>query len=449
MADELPETTALAARVRLADTVVCAFGAHNATPVQVLVDACGVGETRGRSRIWLSELTASASAAALVNGTASRYLDANDTFVGVAEAMHPSDGIAALWAVAEEESRTFGDLIRSVILSYETACFLADHIALSDHGVDGVLDIAVGTAAGASLLMGLTELQLCNAIRLAVASGAPLSCTRSGTLSNWKGIAGPYAAEKGVFCAKLARGNITGPPGALDGAGGLLSLLGATVSVDAVRAEGHYYIERTSLKMYPGQYWLQGAIECALEAHKSVSSEIAGVLVEVGESVTKAGTIAPEKWDPETRETADHSLPACVAIALATGRLDAMSFQPSVYRSPAVRDVMKRLRVESVEESADHLAPVRLIVTTIDGRHNEARLDVHRGHWSRPVTASDLDAKFARLRSGFPVLVPSPVSLVLDRDETEIIPDLLPTLTFGHPHRSPYGAVHLAEPQNH
>ena len=36
----------------------------------------------------------------------------------------------------------------------------------------------------------------------------------------------------------------------------------------------------------------------------------------------------PEKWKPETRETADHSLPYITAIALIDGKVTDQQFQP-------------------------------------------------------------------------------------------------------------------------
>ncbi len=37
----------------------------------------------------------------------------------------------------------------------------------------------------------------------------------------------------------------------------------------------------------------------------------------------------PEKWRPKTRETADHSLPYCTAVALVDGEISADSSVPS------------------------------------------------------------------------------------------------------------------------
>ena len=36
----------------------------------------------------------------------------------------------------------------------------------------------------------------------------------------------------------------------------------------------------------------------------------------------------PEKWRPKTRETADHSLPYCTAVALVDGEISARQFSP-------------------------------------------------------------------------------------------------------------------------
>ena len=53
----------------------------------------------------------------------------------------------------------------------------------------------------------------------------------------------------------------------------------------------------------------------------------------------------PEKWDPKTRETADHSLPYVVAAALTDGVLTPASFDEGRIGDPALRPLMRMVEV--------------------------------------------------------------------------------------------------------
>src|SRR4030095_8343723 len=66
-----------------------------------------------------------------------------------------------------------------------------------------------------------------------------------------------------------------------------------------------------------------------------------------GEAVRRTATEA-EKWNPQTRETADHSIPYLVAAALQDGEVTPATFSRSRVRDPALRPLIKKLKV--VEE---------------------------------------------------------------------------------------------------
>ena len=49
----------------------------------------------------------------------------------------------------------------------------------------------------------------------------------------------------------------------------------------------------------------------------------------------------PEKWSPQTRETADHSLPYIMARAMFDGDITNDSFAPQMYRDPRILGFQK------------------------------------------------------------------------------------------------------------
>ena len=64
----------------------------------------------------------------------------------------------------------------------------------------------------------------------------------------------------------------------------------------------------------------------------------------------------PEIWKPATRETADHSLPCTVSMALLDGTITPHMMEEGRFRDADVLDMMGRCTIELPDEFAD-LAP--------------------------------------------------------------------------------------------
>jgi 2-methylcitrate dehydratase len=108
----------------------------------------------------------------------------------------------------------------------------------------------------------------------------------------------------------------------------------------------------------------------------------------------------PEKWDPRSRETADHSLPYVMAVALREGTVTPASFSPEAIADPSLRDVMRRITVTE-DTALTALRPAEtlsdLVVTTRSGRTLEARTGVpperkFRGMAERVASSNDCSA---------------------------------------------------------
>jgi 2-methylcitrate dehydratase len=121
-----------------------------------------------------------------------------------------------------------------------------------------------------------------------------------------------------------------------------------------------------------------------------------------GEAVRRTATEA-EKWDPETRETADHSIPYLVAAAFQDGVVTPATFAPSRIRDPALRPLIKKLTVvEEPEFTRRYPAEscTRIEVTTTDGKRMAAETSHPKGHYRNPLTDGEVEAKFRELTSG-------------------------------------------------
>jgi 2-methylcitrate dehydratase len=147
----------------------------------------------------------------------------------------------------------------------------------------------------------------------------------------------------------------------------------------------------------------QGPIGLVLELRQQIAiTEIESVHVATyGEALRRTATEA-EKWNPETRETADHSMPYLVAAAFQDGEVTPATFAPSRIQDPALRSLIKKLKVvEEPEFTRRYPAEscTRIEVTTTDGRRMTAETSHPKGHLRNPLTDAGVEAKFRGLAS--------------------------------------------------
>ena len=108
----------------------------------------------------------------------------------------------------------------------------------------------------------------------------------------------------------------------------------------------------------------------------------------------------PEKWSPETRETADHSLPYITAIALIDGEITNKQFEPERFADPEVWKFLENVNVERHGElSAMYPEAVANIVHVdlVDGKRLTKRVDYPIGHAKNPLKDSEVEEKFFAL----------------------------------------------------
>ena len=110
----------------------------------------------------------------------------------------------------------------------------------------------------------------------------------------------------------------------------------------------------------------------------------------------------PEKWQPATRETADHSFPYCVAVALVDGRVSMNSFSPKRLRDPRLHELMKKIHVVNVPELEYRYPttmPTRLTIRTAKGSTYSRQIDQPLGHPGHPLSDQEVEEKLRRLAS--------------------------------------------------
>jgi 2-methylcitrate dehydratase len=403
--DKLPAEVVEEVKKRVVDSIGVALGAFWEEPVRIArAIAYSSTSTTYPATVWGSLHRSTADHATFANGCAVRYFDYNDTYLGK-EALHPSDNIPAVFAAAEAVDADGRRVIEGIVAAYEVSARLADAYSIRGRGWDHVTYIAISSAVGVGKVLGLDEERMRHAINLAVVANNALRQTRVGELSMWKGCAAANAARNGLFAALLAWKGMTGPAPIFEGEMGFFKLVsGEPFNIPRMGGEDgeQYKVLQTSIKYWPVEYHAMSAVEAALAIVREHGGpfkpdEIQSVEVRTFEVAYRIIVKDPEKWDPKTRETADHSLPYIVAAALLDGKVDLDTFRPERYLAQDVRQVMKKMAVK-VDPEHDKLYPegiknvVRLV--TRDGKTYEAESTYPPGHWKNPLTREQVEQKF-------------------------------------------------------
>jgi len=403
--EEMPAPVVHEVKRRVIDSIGCALGAWEAEPCVIARRVASRFSAKRGATLLGTTHRAPADWAAFANGCLVRYLDFNDTYLSK-EPAHPSDNIPAALAVAEAENAGGQDFIVAIALAYEVQCRLCDTASLRARGWDHVTYGAFSTALAAARLMRLDVERTRHAVGIAGVASAALRQSRVGELSHWKGCAFANAARHGVFAALLAREGMTGPAPIFEGEKGFQALvsgpLDARVGDWGKDRDGKFMILNTSIKFWPAEYHSQSAIEAALKLRPQVgdTARIESVLVESHDAAVDIIGNELEKWRPTSRETADHSLPYIVAVALADGEVTAKQFGPARIADPALLALLQRVKVERhAELSARYPKAVGNIVTVRlrDGRTLSERVDYPRGHAQNPLNDAEVEAKFLAL----------------------------------------------------
>src|SRR5258707_4198070 len=321
--DDLDAATVERIKVHVIDTIGCGIGAFEEKAVRICREIAlavpGTATVIGTGRRTTPDL------ASFANGAAFRFLDFNDTYVG-RFAVHPSDTIAACLAVAEAERAKAQDLITAIALDYEVNSRLVDSLDSAGRGWDPPVFSLPAVALAAGKLMKLDPERLTHAVGLAINDHIPMAQTRIQTLSDWKGLAAAEAARNAVFAALLARGGLTGPSPIFEGRAGFFRQVSgpAEIDVDAFGRRGiPFRINACGMKPYPAVVWAQTAIEAAIAVAREAGSLERITAIEI--AATRRGYqmtgSEPEKWAPDTRETADHSMPYIAARAMFDGEI--------------------------------------------------------------------------------------------------------------------------------
>jgi len=401
---DVPEKVVHETKKRIVDSLGCAIGAFTADPVKISRKIAEAARDSKGSTLFGTRKKTTPDLAAFVNGIMVRYFDYNDTYLSK-EPAHPSDNIGPCFSVAESEQGTGKDLLLSIILAYEIQCRLCDAVDIRHRGWDHVCYGLPSTALAASKLMELDSEKMTQAMNLALNSHITMRQVRAGELSMWKGCSFANAARNGVFSALLAREGMTGPSPIFEGEMGFFNQVSGPFEMnidDFGGKNGSFKIAETYLKFFPAEIHSQTSIWAALEARKEIEKPEDIVSVEIASHEAGYTILGkdPEKWNPLTKETADHSLPYIVGMALLEGKIDNSTYSEKKFRDPKILDFLKKITV--VEDKAlssvyPEAVANRVTVKLSSGKAVSKQVDYHKGHPKNPMSDQDVEEKFLRL----------------------------------------------------
>ncbi len=388
------------------DGIGCAAGGFGSEPCRVTRRmAAAVADANGASVFGVADKTMP-EYATFANASAVRHLDFNDTYLGgKGGGGHPNDMAPAVFAAVEMTGGSGRDLINGLYIAYEVFGGLSNAIRFRAKGIDQGISDSLGTAAAVARILGLKEEGIANAIAMAIVPSIPVRVTRAGELSHWKGCATAHAAMTAMFGARLAQNGMTGPSQPFEGFDGVWNISGEfDLSALGRPVDGKSAIERTAFKYFPAEFNSQGPITLLLKLRDRFKLDdveyidISSYHLTWHEIGGGQGDVA-EKWDPKTRESADHSLPYLAAVALTDGQVTLESFTDRRVRDPALRPLMNKIGVHNDPALQEHWAATsepksRIEIRLKGGRKIVEEVSNFRGHTKNPMNDDEIRFKF-------------------------------------------------------
>lgn len=336
--------------------------------------------------------------AAFVNGTAGHALDYDDTSKSLSG--HPTVIIVpGLLALAEMRGASGKAFVDAYIIGVEAATRFARGVNFQHYekGWHPTATLGIfGAAVAASVLMGLSQDEIANAISISASLASGLKANFG---TSTKPLHAGIAARNGLFAALMASKGVTGSPVALEHPQGFLEVFNGA---------GNYNIDRMlagwaqpldllapgiSIKKYPCVYSVHGAIDSAIQLHDGPlgnTAAVTDVLVRM-----HPRRLLPHVRNPATSAlNAKFSLPYAVARGLVNGAVLLDHFEDAALHDPAVTRVMGLIRMEPHDDDANDYG-AEVVVTLEDGTVLRQTVAAPLGRGPEaPLPQDMLEAKF-------------------------------------------------------
>ena len=405
--DLSPEAVYQAKRFLL-DSVGCALGGYQQHDVKILLQVLDEVAARGPSTVIGTGRRIDPISAALANALMIRVMDYNDIY-WKQDPSHPSDIFPAALACCERAGSHGKELIVGLVLGHEFEMRLCEAAfpGIRERGWHHATLTAFVSPLVAGRALHLSWEQLQHAVGISASRHATLGAVTAGKLTMMKNTVDPLATQSGVLAALLAEKGYTGPEHVVDGKEGLTHVLGPEWKLN-ILTDGlgeSWRITQCGMKAFPTEALTHTPISAVLDLVKRNDLRPEQVRKIKIHSLARAADILSDasKYDPRTKETADHSLPYVIAAALVERQVTPAQFALEKIMDPTIRAQLEKVEVvadREIEKVFPALQRVVVEITTTDERHLTEQLDYPKGDPRNPLTDAEVEEKFAALAEG-------------------------------------------------
>jgi 2-methylcitrate dehydratase len=408
--DDLGDKAIHEARRYLLDSIGCALGGFRQEDARIALAVLDETGGPGEATIFGSGKKTDPVSASLANALMVRVMDYNDIY-WQQDPSHPSDIIPAAIACGERADKNGRDLIVGIVLGHEFEMRLCEAAipGIRERGWHHATLTAFVSPIVAGWMLGLPWEKIQHAIGISASRHATLGAVTAGKLTMMKNTVDPMATQSGVMAALLAERGYTGPEHVIDGKEGLAHCFGPEWKLE-VLVDGlgdSWRIERCGMKAFPTEALTHAPISAVLDLVNSNDLAPEQVKKVHIRSLSRAADILadPSKYDPQSKETADHSLPYVIAAALVDRQVTPAQFEQDKIMNPRIREQLNKVEVVAdpeIEKVFPKLQRVIVTIETTDGREVTTQLDYPKGDPRNPLTDQEVEEKFDALAT--PVL---------------------------------------------
>ena len=338
--------------------------------------------------------------AAFVNGSCAHAIDYDDGVTKDKPVHHPTAStFPAALAIAERLGKVSGkDFITAIALGNDLSVRLAScptGNTMVDYPFFPISIFGVFSAAAASgKLLKFSELEMLNALGLALHRVAGVREALFAPDSDIRGIRDGFTNKEGVISALMASKGISACKDAIEQL--LKAYYGAGYSVEPLTKDlgKNFRGAEVKFKLWPSCGLTHGYIQAALHIAKEYDikpDQIEEIII-TGSKDGEQHCILPEAAEPVSSIAAKFSVPFCVAVALVKRDVAITHFLPQNLKDPDVIRTAKKIKFK-VDTTFGSFTPVIVEVKIREGELYSFKLDA-TNHEKTRVGEQELIAKF-------------------------------------------------------
>src|SRR5208337_232647 len=354
----------------LLDSVGCALGGYQQHDVIIALEVLKEIAGRGPATVIGTGQRMDAVSASLANALMIRCMDYNDIY-WKQDPSHPSDIFPAAMACCERARSDGKELIVGFVLGHEFEMRLCEAAfpGIRERGWHHATLTAFVSPIVAARALHLSWEQIQHAIGISASRHCTMGAVTAGKLTMMKNTVDPMATQSGVLAALLAEKGYTGPEHVVDGKEGLTHCFGPEWKLNLL-TDGlgeSWRITQCGMKAFPTEALTHTPISAVLDLVKSNDLQPEQVEKIQIRSLARAADILsdPSKYDPHTKETADHSLPYVIAAAPVERQVTPVQFTMEKIMDAKIRAQLKKVGVVADPEIERVFPALQRVVVNI------------------------------------------------------------------------------------